>query len=225
MIKKFDNFDKKELDQKERKSFERELSARKKEKQEGLFDEITFGEIESTIKEEVNNAEEYHISLGKKEIDNTGTFNQIQYDSNNIGRVFILEPEDNSTVGYFECNGKSYLDDGDNIRNFYHYLKQLIKNDPIMENTDFDEYKNTICNVYSEDWNALYFDGKKLTEGHSINVEELIGELINNNICMGDYKIISFPTDLTEEHLEEVDYDFPMELKDAFNLIKYNYDN
>jgi hypothetical protein len=220
MIKKFDSFDKKELDQKERESFERELSARKKEKQEDLFGEITFGELETSIKEEVDNAEKYHISLGKKEIENTGVFNQIQYDSDNIGRVFILEPEDNSTVGYFECNGKSYLDDGDNIRNFYHYLKQLIKNDPIMENNEFDEYKNTICSVHSEDWEALYFNGRKLSEGHSINVHELLGEMIENNICMGDYRFISFPTDLEEEHLEEVNYEFPFKLKDAFDLIK-----
>jgi len=220
MIKKFDNFNKKEIDQKEREFFERELNARKKKKQEDLFNEITFNELETSIKEEVNNTENYHISLGKKTIEDVGTFNNIQYDSNNIGRVHVLEPEDNSDVGYFECNGKSYLDDADTIRNFYHYLKQLIKNDPITENVNFDEYKNTICSVHSDDWVAMYFDGKKLTEGHSVNVEELLGGLIEKNICMGDYKIIKFPEDLTEEQLEEINYDFPMDLKVAFDLIK-----
>lgn len=220
MIKKFDNFDRKDIDQKERESFERELSARKKEKQENLFDEITFGEVENSIKEEVDNTEKYHISLGKKKIEDVGTFNNIQYDSDSIGRVLVFEPEDNSSVGYFECNGKSYLDDGDTIRNFYHYLKQLIKNDPIVESADFDEYKNTICNVYSDDWNALYFDGKKLVEGHSINVGELLEKLIENNINIGDYEIIKFPQDLTEEQLEEVNDEFPDNLKVAFDLIK-----
>lgn len=140
MIKKFADFDRKELDQKERESFERELSARKKQKQEGLFDEISFGEIESAIKDEVDNNEDYHISLGKTKLEDVGQFNQIQYDSNNIGRVFILEPEDNSNVGCFNYNGKQYLEDGDTIRNFYHYLKQLIKNDPIIKDEIKLEY-------------------------------------------------------------------------------------
>ena len=137
MIKKFDDFSEDIVKDNEINHYERELSARKKQR-ENLFNDnnITLDNISFQIKNEIKNNISYYLSVGKKELSKNGKYLDnihIQYDSDSLGRVKIYKPEDDSIYGYFKVNDIKYNTSAVDIRNFYHYLNQIIKNKPINE--------------------------------------------------------------------------------------------
>ena len=140
MIKNFSDFNIDEVKEKEREHFERELNSRKKMREER--DEPTdsnFQDIESFIVKEISNEEDYHLTTGTRMVDIDGTRTEelhIEFQSPQVGRVRIFKPSDTSVKGYFEINGKMNHADADQIRSFYHYLNQEIKQEPILALTE-----------------------------------------------------------------------------------------
>ena len=137
MIKKFDDFSEDIVKDNEINHYERELSARKINR-ENLFNdrEVSLDEIIFNIKNEIDMGSNYQLSVGKSELTKMGKSVDkihIQYDSDKLGRIKIYKPKDNSMWGEFEVYGKTFKTSADVIRNFYHYLNQIIKNKPINE--------------------------------------------------------------------------------------------
>ena len=132
MIKKFDDFKIDDIKNDEREHFERELNARKKmrsKKSEG--NDSNFNDIKNLIITEIQNKEDYHITTGKRliELDRIKEDEiHIEYQSPEAGRIRIFKPKDTSSKGYFEVNGKIFHADGNEIRNFYHFLSLELVN-------------------------------------------------------------------------------------------------
>ena len=129
MIKKFNDFKKEDILNNEISHYERELNARKK-RRENLFkrNQLNFNDISNSIKEEINNNVLNHISIGKKILPNNIIINHIQYDSDNLGRIIIYKPNDNSNTTEIDINDKTISVNSDDVRLFYHYLTQIIIN-------------------------------------------------------------------------------------------------
>lgn len=136
MIKKFDNFNIEDIKNGERKHFERELNARKKLRTDKFnANDSDFGYIKDFIIKEIMDKEDYHITTGKRMIDVNGIKEDeihIEYESPESGRIRIFKPKDTSPEGYYEVNGKVFHTDSNEIRNFYHFLNQEIKEEPII---------------------------------------------------------------------------------------------
>jgi hypothetical protein len=152
MVKKFGDFIIGDIKEGEREYFERELNARKKGRiQRSESNDVGFTDLKDFITTEIQNKEDYHITIGKRQ---TGVDDvkddeiHIEYDSPEMGRVRVFKPKDDSDRGYYEVNGKVHHTDADDIRNFYHFLTQQIKQKPIIENNKniysymkrFDDY-------------------------------------------------------------------------------------
>lgn len=128
MIKKFSDFRTSDLKNTEVEFLDRELDYRKKMRTEMFYDDDSFDDIKSSIVGEIEDGVNYHITIGNK-VDNLDIKdNNIEYQSSEIGRFELFEPDDNSQVGEFSINGRMYEVDADEIRIFYHFLKQQIKN-------------------------------------------------------------------------------------------------
>jgi hypothetical protein len=147
MIKKFDDFNIEDVKSGEREHFERELNARKKlreEKNEATDSE--FEDIKSFITKEIMDKEDYHITTGNRIIDVNGITEDeihIEYESPEAGRIRIFKPKDTSTRGYYEVNDKVFHADGDEVRNFYHFLSlELVDREeiPIEEKLKIKRY-------------------------------------------------------------------------------------
>lgn len=149
MIKKFGDFNIEDIKDGEREHFERELNARKKMRTERSEEnDLNFQDIKSSIIKEISSGENYHISTGKRLIELDGIKEDeihIEYESPELGRIRIFKPKDTSTMGYYEVNGKVFHEDGNMIRNFYHFLSLEIvgkEQVPVTENKihRFDEF-------------------------------------------------------------------------------------
>lgn len=149
MVKKFGEFNIGEVKDNEREHFERELNARKKMREEkSEITDSNFDDLKSFITKEISEGEDYHISTGKRVIEVDGIKEDeihIEYESPQLGRIRIFKPQDTSTKGYYEVNGKMFHEDGNEIRNFYHYLSLEVVNKeqvPVTENKiyRFDEF-------------------------------------------------------------------------------------
>ena len=143
MIKKFDDFSEDIVKDNEINHYERELNARKINR-ENLFNdrEVSLDEIIFNIKNEIDMGSNYQLSVGKSELTKMGKSVDkihIQYDSDKLGRIKIYKPKDNSMWGEFEVYGKTFKTSADVIRNFYHYLTQIIKNEPILNESIRDK--------------------------------------------------------------------------------------
>jgi hypothetical protein len=151
MIKKFGDFNIEQVKDNEREYFERELNARKKMRNEKSdVNDSNLDDIKSFIIKEISEGEDYHITTGKRVIDVDGVKEDeihIEYDSPQLGRVRIFKPEDTSTKGYYEINGKVFHEDATTIRNFYHFLSLEVvgkEEVPVTENKicNFDDFTN-----------------------------------------------------------------------------------
>lgn len=135
MIKKFDEFCINSVKNSEQEHFERELNSRKKMREESISStDLSFDDMKDFITNEIENQEDYHITTGKKIVDFNKTKKEeihIEYQSPEAGRIKIFKPEDESNKGYYEINGKMFDSNADDIRIFYHFLNQYIKNKPI----------------------------------------------------------------------------------------------
>ena len=143
MIKKFDDFNQDEVKDNERLHFERELNTRKKFREEKDVDtDNEFEDIKDFIIDEIENKEDYHITTGKRIISANGAKEEeihIEYQSPEAGRVRIFKPSDVSDRGYYEINGKMYHTDANEVRNFYHFLNQEIKEKPVLKFTEYEK--------------------------------------------------------------------------------------
>ena len=145
MIKKFDDFNIDDIKNNEREHFERELNARKRMRSEkSTGNDSNFNDIKDLIITEIQNKEDYHITTGKRLIELDGIKENeihIEYQSPESGRIRIFKPKDTSLEGYFEVNGKIFHSDGNEIRNFYHFLSQEIIDKPIINESIRDFMK------------------------------------------------------------------------------------
>ena len=134
MLKKFDDFKSDEYFNHEREAMERELSFRKAKRNNTKFDlEINFQFIKEEILKEIEN-NEYHLSIGSRveEIENSKeSIFHIEFESERLGRIRIFKPKETSTKAHYEVNGDYYETDAKEVRDFYHYLNQIIKNNPM----------------------------------------------------------------------------------------------
>jgi hypothetical protein len=115
------DFNIEEIKNKEVEHFERELSYRKKMRSEDNND-YNFDELRDIITDEIGDLKNYHITASKS---NEEIY--IEYESEEVGRVKIFNPKDESEKGFYSVNGKMNHTDADEIRNFYHYLNQEMK--------------------------------------------------------------------------------------------------
>lgn len=146
MIKNFNEFNVDDIKDNEIRYFERELNARKKMRaQKSENNDSNIEDIKDFILAEIQNKEDYHITTGKRMITIDGVKKEeinIEYESPESGRVRVFKPNDDSTEGYYEINGKMFHTDADSVRNFYHLLNQEVKNKPVVEKNvySFDEF-------------------------------------------------------------------------------------
>lgn len=138
IIKKFDEFEREKINNNDIDSLERELLARKTRRNNIKYEdlEINFKFIKEQILYELNNYNDYKISIGRRIEELEGSEKKlfhIEYESPRLGRIRIFKPKDNATDGFYEVNGDVYKTNVDDIRNFYHKLSQEIKNEPLIE--------------------------------------------------------------------------------------------
>jgi len=207
------DFNIEEIKNKEAEHFERELSYRKKMRSEDDND-YDFNELRDVITDEIDNLKNYYITASKS---NEEIY--IEYGSEDVGRVKIFNPKDDSDKGYFEVNGKIHKIDADEIRIFYHYLNQLIKNKPILESVENNIFEGTMVRVHFDDWEGLYIDGEIFEEGHSLYWVNLLEKLIKKGIDLNQYKFKSFPRYLTEEDGDELGGSLPKNLIDLYKTL------
>ena len=141
MIKTFDDFRKDEHTERERKSFERELKARKIRRfnQRNNKTSIDIDTLSYIIGYAIENHEDYTLTIGKRE-EQTGISKKTQYhiefEDDRIGRVRIFEPIEDAAKGYYEINGEIYSCDASKVRELYHRLMQELKGKPIVDLTE-----------------------------------------------------------------------------------------
>ena len=159
MIKKFDDFNIDDTKNNEREHFERELNARKKmreEKEEPTDSE--FQDIKSFIVKEISNEEDYQLTTGTRMVTIEGVKKEelhIEFQSPQAGRIRIFKPEDTSTKGYFEVNGKINHADAEEIRGFYHFLNQELKQKPIINESVRELMKPKSEEEINEAWQRM----------------------------------------------------------------------
>ncbi len=227
MIKKFNDFNINDIKNNDIKYFERELNSRKKMREDMDTDnDYSFDDIKDFITTEIIEGENYSISTGKKTTNLRKSKNEeihIEYQSEQMGRVKIFKPFDDSNKGYFEVNGKMHETNADDVRVFYHYLIQQIKQEKVLESVDTNPFKNTMVSASYDDWVGLYVDGKLIEQGHSINWYRLLEILINMGINLSNYKIKRFPKDLSEEDGDILGYSLPGTLKELYEKLNIEY--
>lgn len=129
IIKNFNDFNKRFINDNEREQMERELNYRKIKRMNDDND-ISFDFIEKEIKFEIDNNIYHKISIGNtvEEIDGSKKSSiHIEYESDNLGRIRIFKPENDAKKGFFEYNGKVFKIDVTEIREFYVFLSTKIK--------------------------------------------------------------------------------------------------
>jgi len=129
-IKHFDEFDTKNVNfEPERKSMERELITRKKMRIQ-TNSLVSLENLKSQIECDIITKEEYHITAGNRiEIINGSKKDMfhVEYESPQIGRLRVFKPEDSDDIGLFEINGEIFDTDVNVVREFYIFLKNMIK--------------------------------------------------------------------------------------------------
>jgi len=129
IIKKFNEFDKNFIDENERDQMERELNYRKIKRMNDDND-VPFDFIKKEIKFEIDNDIYHKLSIGNtiEEIDGSKKSSiHIEYESDNLGRIRIFKPENESRKGFFEYNGKLFKIDVTEVREFFIFLSTKIK--------------------------------------------------------------------------------------------------
>ena len=129
IIKKFNEFDKRFVDDNERDQMERELNYRKIKRMINDND-ISFDFIKKEIKFEIDNDIYHKLSIGNtiEDIDGSKkTSIHIEYESDNLGRIRIFKPENDARKGFFEYNGKVFKIDVTEVREFFIFLSTKIK--------------------------------------------------------------------------------------------------
>lgn len=124
MIKKFQEFDINKSKDNDRLAMERELIARKNLRYQDdgeLENDISVADIVELVTFEITHNVNFHISITNK--NNL----YIQYESPNIGKLKVFKPEDVTTIGLIDLNGKIYEKDIDLIRKLYLILNNHIK--------------------------------------------------------------------------------------------------
>ena len=136
MIKNFNDFKSDEYLSNERDSMERELRARKTQRNNTKYSlEINLGLIKRQILNSIEQNYEYVLSVGKRkeELENpTETVFHIEFEDERLGRVRIFKPKDTADKGHYEVNGEYYETSVKDIRDFYHLLNQEIKGQPLI---------------------------------------------------------------------------------------------
>lgn len=129
IIKNFNDFNKRFINDNEREQMERELNYRKIKRMNDDND-ISFDFIEKEIKFEIDNNIYHKISIGNTVEEIVGSKKSsihIEYESDNLGRIRIFKPENDTKKGFFEYNGKVFKIDVTEIREFYVFLSTKIK--------------------------------------------------------------------------------------------------
>ena len=136
MIKRYKDFDSTEYLSNERDSMERELRARKTQRNNMKYNlEINLDLIKRQILNSIEQGYKYVLSIGKRkeELENsTETVFHIEFEDERLGRVRIFKPKDTSDKGHYEVNGDYYETSAKEVRDFYHLLNQEIKGQPLL---------------------------------------------------------------------------------------------
>jgi len=137
MIKKYNDFKSDRYLSNERDSMERELRARKTQRNNMKYElEINLQFIKEQVISIINSEEEYFLSIGKRveELENSKeSVFHIEFESERLGRIRIFKPKDTASIGHYEVNGDYYETSAKDVRDFYHYLNQEIKGQPLKE--------------------------------------------------------------------------------------------
>jgi hypothetical protein len=121
----------KEILDNERLSFEYELKARKIKKEKSNINlKLNYETIKKQIIDIIENEKDYKLTIGKKKqttVDTSELKINIEFESDELGRIIIFKPLDNDELGIIDINGDVLLIDNKEIRDFYHYLTQKIQ--------------------------------------------------------------------------------------------------
>lgn len=178
MLQKFDDFKSKRHLDNEREAMERELRARKTQKNNMKFElDINLDLIKDKILHSIETEGIYVLTLGKRieELEQSkDALFHIEFESEDLGRVRIIKPKDNATKGYYDVNGDVYETDVDEIRKLYHILNQEVKGEPIIERKPITTFMTPVDNAEDIVMGEITSKVLELEPESGINYEDTI---------------------------------------------------